>query len=315
MSSFGINGIGYNPMMSGLGTYGLGSSGSFGTYADPMTMGMMGMSPYSMGGLGMMGMYNPSFMAQYNQIQQEMEKSQLNHASAMHDIMLQNKTQAFTAEDRALFEKAMVDAGVNLGIENLSRKVKEGDQDGICEEFDKLKRTLYAKYGDYFKANSHRINADVYASNFIEILYSKIRSAQEGVQVDLRGDINKYGESAFEHGFRKNFFGKDYHERYTAETMNYLFGTSVDNKAGKDRMEKVGATIESGVEYATAPVVGALAGAGVAGTAAGLGKMLTPDFISNRISWNGFKNFSKLGAAIGAIGLLAADIWWQNSRA
>ena len=32
---FGITGIGYNPYMSGLGTYGLSSGGSFGSYGDP----------------------------------------------------------------------------------------------------------------------------------------------------------------------------------------------------------------------------------------------------------------------------------------
>ena len=312
MSTFGINGIGYNPMMNGLGLYGLGTSGTFGTYADPSTMAMMGMSPYSMGGMGMMGMYNPTFMAQMTQMQQEIEKSQLQHSSAMHEILLQNKTDAFKAEDKALFEKAMVDAGVNQGIENLARKVKEGDQDGICEEFDKLKQTLYTKYQDYFRANKGNLNPALNVSEFIELLYTKIRSAQEGQVVNLRGDIYKYGESAFEHGFWKNLHGKDYHNRYTEETINYLYGTSVDNKAGKDRMEKIGAKVESGVEYVAAPVVGALAGAGVATTIAGVGKVISPSFIS---SWNGFKNFGKIGAALGAIGLLAADIMWQNSRA
>ena len=309
----GITGIGYGPYTSPLGMYGLGGGGTFSAYGDPASMGYY--SPYGMMGMsGMMGYY-PAFMGQMNQVYQNIEKSQLQHTGDMHELLLKNQTRAFTEQDRAIFEKAMVDAGVNHGIENLSKKIKEGDQDGICEEFDKLKQTLYQKYGDYFKANSDVMNPSDSVNQFIEILYGKIRSQQEGKIVDLRSDIKKYGESAFEHGFWKNLHGKDYHDKYTEETMSYLFGTSIDNKAGKDRMEKLGGTVESAVEYAAAPVVGALAGAGAVTTAAGLGKMLSPDCISKHITWNGFKKAGKVGAWVGAGLALLGDIWWQNSRA
>ena len=138
----GITGIGYGPYTSPLGMYGLGGGGTFSAYGDPASMGYY--SPYGMMGMsGMMGYY-PAFMGQMNQVYQNIEKTQLQHTGDMHELLLKNQTRAFTEQDRAIFEKAMVDAGVNHGIENLSKKIKEGDQDGICEEFDKLKQM--AKY-------------------------------------------------------------------------------------------------------------------------------------------------------------------------
>lgn len=313
--SLGINGIGYNPYMNGLGSIGLGTSGSYGTYTDPLSSGMMGYSPYSMGGLGMMGMFNPSFMAQMTQTQQQIEQGQLQHASAMHELLLQNKTNAYKAEDKKIFDIAMVDAGLKRGIDNLAEKIKRGEQDAICEEFDKLKQTLYQKHGDFFKANSDKLNPDLYVSQFIEEMYNKLRTAKEGQVVDFRSELEKYRESAFEHGFWKNLHGKDYHDRYSAETINYLFGTKIDNKAGKDRMQKLGGIVESGVEYVAAPVIGLGVGAATGATLGGALKLFAPNCISEKISWNGFKRFGKIGAGIGAAALLLGDIMWQNSRA
>ncbi len=308
----GIPGIGLDSIgaYGGLGSYGLGGSGTYGSYGDPTMMGMA--SPYAM---GMMGMYNPTFMAQMNQMQQNMEKSQLQHSGDMHDMLLANQTRAFQVQDKNIFEKAMVDAAVNQGIENLSRKVKEGDQDGICEAFDTLKQTIYTKYHDYFEANASKISPSQSVTQFIEILYGKIRSQQEGQTVDLRSDIEKYGETAFEHGFMKSWRGGDYHQKYTDETMSYLFGTSIDNKSHKARMQKMGGKVESAVEYAAAPVLGAAAGWGAASVITGLGKTVTPEFVSKHVTWNTFKNCGKTMAWIGAAAALLGDIWWQNSRA
>lgn len=304
MLGYGIPGIGYNSYSNALGTYGLGGGNMYTSYADPM---MSGLSPYSMGGMGMMGMYNPAFMGQMNQAYQDIEKSQLAHTGAMHQLMLQNNTQAFTDQDRAIFEKAMVDAGVNEGITNLEAKIREGDQDGICEEFDKLKQTLYTKYNDYFQANSDKMNPSVSVSNFISLLYGKIVSAQRGGEpVDLRSDIKKYGQSAFEHGFWKQLHGKDYHDKYTEETMSYLFGTTVDNKAGKDRMQKFGGYIESGAEALAATA----AGYGAAVTLAGITKAFNPFGLCEKLGLKGTHRFGKIAAGAALIG----DILWQYSR-
>ncbi len=277
MLGYGITGI--NPYSSPLGMYGLGGYGTYSSYYNPAMMGM--------GMLG--GYYNPTFMA--NQMQQ-IEQSQLQHTSAMHEMMLENETKAFTAQDRALFEKAMVDAGVNKGIQNLAAKIQEGDQDGICEEFDALKHTLYTKYNDYFKANSDKLDPRDSVTNWIEILYSQIISKQRGEVVDLRSDIKKFGQTPFEHGFWKNLHGKDYHDKYSEETLSYLFDTRVDNKAGKDRMEGYGAAASKVTE------------AGVAGLTGAMAFKLLP----------GLKKLPKAGW-IGAAALAIGDLMWQSSRA
>ena len=317
---FGITGIG-----NGLGTYGLGGTS---TYYDPMmgmagayspygSMGMMGAySPYS--GMGMMGMYNPSFMGQMNKAYQQMEVDQLNHAGAMHNLMLQNKTKAYTDQDRAIFEKAMVDTGVYKGVKNLAEMVRKGNSDGICQAYDELKQTLYTKYSDYFKANANHLNPEDSVANYIERLYSEIITAEQGEQVDLRSDVKKYGETAFEHGFWKNFHGSDYHDKTSEQALSYMFGTPIDNKAGHERMEKYGATFEKGVELATAAAVGAVA----LPTAAKVGKSVLSSVVSlineklgEKISKSNFLGFNKKWAWAGVAAGLIGDWLWQQSRA
>lgn len=317
---YGITGIG-----NGLGTLGLGGASSYydptmmdmaGAYSPYNSMGMMGAyaSPYT--GMGMMGMYNPTFMGQMNQAYQQMEVDQLNHAGAMHNLLLQNQTQAFTDQDRAIFEKAMVDAGVNKGVTNLAEMVRKGDADGICQTYDELKQTLYTKYSDYFKANANKLDPADSMANFIELLYSKIVSAQQGEQVDLRSDVKRFGETAFEHGFWKNFHGSDYHDKTSEEALSYMFGTPIDNKAGHERMEKYGATAEKVAEVGTAAAVGAVA----VPTMAKAGKSVLSSIVSIG-SKNAGESIAKLGtfnkkwAWAGAIGLAIGDWLWQQSRA
>lgn len=316
---YGITGIG-----NGLGTLGLGGTSSYydptmmgmaGAYSPYGSMGMMGSySPYS--GMGMMGMYNPSFMGQMNKAYQQMEVDQLNHAGAMHNLMLQNQTQAFTDQDRAIFEKAMVDAGVNKCVTNLAEMVRKGNADGICQTYDELKQTLYTKYSDYFKANSNKLNPSDSVANFVELLYSQIISAQQGEQVDLRSDIKKYGETAFEHGFWKNFHGSDYHDKTSEQALSYMFGTPIDNKAGHERMEKYGATAEKIAEVGAAAAVGAVA----VPTVAKAGKSVLSSIVSLGSEKGGeaiskLSTFNKKWAWAGAIGLAIGDWLWQQSRA
>lgn len=302
MLGYGITGI------NGLGTFGLGGSSTYSSYYDPTMMGLAGSygmgglcSPYgTMGAMGMMGgMYNPTFMASYmremNQAQQQIEIDKLNHAGTMHNLQLQNQTVAFSDTDRAIFEKAMVDASINKSIQNLAVKVKEGDADGICQAFDEAKQALYTKYSDYFKANASRMNPADSVTNYIENLYTQIVSKDRGEIVSLRNDIKKYGETAFEHGFWKNFHGKDYHDKYSEETISYIYGTPIDNKAGKDRMEKYGAVTEKVVETAGAGVAGGLVG----------GSLLA---MLPKVKF-------KWVAPIAAAAAIAGDWLWQQSRA
>lgn len=306
--SLGISGIGaYNPYMSGLGTFGLGVGSSFGTYGDPsMMMGMGGMMGFP-GGMGMMGMYNPAFMSQMNQAYQDMEASQLRHSSAMHEIMMQNKTDAYKAEDMALFRKAMEDASLNGSVVNLAEKIREGDADGICEEFDRMKVALYQKYHKYLNENKDRLDPKESINNVIEMMYAEIISKKTGEQVSLRNDIKRYGETAFMHGFNESFFGKkDYHNKYTEETLSYLFGTRIDNKGGKDRMEKIGSYTAKGAEGLTA----AAAGYGIGLGAAAIGKVWNPFGVCKELGLKGSHKFAKCAALAAFVG----DILWQCSR-
>lgn len=323
MLGYGITGI------NGLGTFGLGGSSTYSSYYDPTTMGLAGSygmgelcSPYgTMGAMGMMGgMYNPTFMASYmremNQAQQQIEIDKLNHAGTMHNLQLQNQTVAFSDTDRAIFEKAMVDASINKSIQNLAVKVKEGDADGICQAFDEAKQALYTKYSDYFKANASRMNPADSVTNYIENLYTQIVSKDRGEIVSLRNDIKKYGETAFEHGFWKSFHGKDYHDKYSEETISYVFGTPVDNKSGKDRMEKYGAYAEKGTELAAAAAIGAVALPTAVSAAKGVTGSVVSTVSEKGAKWFAEKSaFNKKWAWAGAALAIAGDWLWQQSRA
>lgn len=303
---FGITGIGSNPYMNGLGSFGLGAGGTYSSIGDMSSMGMAGYGMNGMGAMmgmpGMMGMYNPSFMGQMNQAYQEIEKQNLEHAGAMHKLMLQTQTQNYQADDQYLFQKSLEDGSVNTLIVNLADKIREGDADGICEEFDKLKSTLYTKHADYLKANSNRLNPSDSVNNVIENLYAQIITAKTGQVASLRNDIKQYGETAFNHGFNKNFFGKkDYHNNYSEETLSYLFGTRIDNKSGKDRMENIGGTVGRVAEAGTVAASGA---------AAGIGASILARLCSSKVTFSG----AKWMTAIGAVGGLAADVLWQMSR-
>ena len=138
----------------------------------------------------------------------------------------------------------------------------------------------------------------------IEDLYAQIMTAKinDGNPVSLRNDIKRYGETAFNHGFNKNFFGKkDYHNNYSEETLSYLFGTRIDNKSGKDRMENIGGTVGRVAEAGTVAASGA---------AAGIGASILARLCSSKVTFRG----AKWMAAIGAVGGLAADVLWQMSR-
>lgn len=298
--SYGITGIGYNPYMSGLGTYGLSTGGSYGYYGDPSMMGMTG-------GMGMMGFYNPAFMGQMNEIYQNIEKSQLEHSSAMHELLQQNKVSAYKADDTALFQKSMEDASLNGLIVNLAEKIREGDADGICEEFDKLKNALYQKHNAYLRANSDRLDPKESINNIIESMYTQIISKKVGETVSLRSDIKKYGETAFMHGFNEKFFGKsDYHKKYSEETLSYLFGTRIDNKAGKDRMDKIGGGFGRVTEAATTTLAGYGAGLGLAA----VGKVWNPFGVCKELGLEGTNKFAKFLS----LAALAGDVIWQMSR-
>ena len=197
---YSISGIGFNP----LGNFGLGMTGTYGCYDGcmPSMLGMnygLGMDSSLFGMNGMNGMMNyPAYMAQMQQMQNQMEIANTQHAGAMHKIVLNNEINAHRETDSALIQKILTNGDIQQGVQNLYDKVREGDQDGICKEFDKLKDYIFNTYREEFMAVSDRISPDVSATRAIESIYSQVISAQTKEIHTLRDDIEKYGDNAFQ---------------------------------------------------------------------------------------------------------------------
>lgn len=284
-----------NPMAGMMGGYG-------GMY------GMNGMSPYGYGGMGMMGMMgmmNPQYLEQIAQaqakmaeIQQMAERQQMNNATANHQLLLDAEVQNMSAHDRAFFQKALVDGDINQGIKSLASVIRKGDSDAICEQYDKLKQNIYAKYGDLFIENGI-IGDERKVLDHIEKLYNEIISKQSGELVDMKEDIKRYGETSFGHGFNKAFFGSnDYHNKYTEEVADYIYGEGIDNKHGKDKMHSVGTGTGTVARYG----LWGLAGTGLlSGVGATISKLTK------------HKGGGKWGAGIGFLAGLAGAWFWQNT--
>ena len=305
--------------ISPIGTYGLDMSGAYSSF-DPymMSMGLGGMdgltgmtgfnglgtmSPYSMGSMGMMGMgmYNPTFMQQMMELQQNTEKSQLKHQSAMHSLLQQNQVENLSQHEKAIFESAMVDGDIKEGVRVLATAVRSGNQDAICQRYDDLKNIIYTKHGDYFRKNAGNMTSLSNVNNLIRLLYSQEIGGATGELVDLETDIKQYGDDPFWHGFHKAFLNKqDYHKRYAEETLRYCFGDPIDNEGGKKRIQKVGSFCGKVAEGAAGLVGGA-------GLGAVLGGLIGAIF---KHPLQGAKIGMRLGSAAGCIG----DIAWQMTR-
>lgn len=313
---FGIAGIGYPSM--GLGTVGLGASGSYGSYDNymPSMMGMsnpmLGMSGMGsgltgmnsmMGMGGMMGMYNPLY---YTQMQNAAEQIQAQHAGAMHKTLMNNEVNAHRESDSALIQKIMTNGDVQQGVQNLYMKVREGDQDGICTEFDKLKKYILNTYQDEFKARGTKINPAVTATQAIEAVYGNIVSAQTGQISDLRSDVEKYGDSSTMNGFMRGFRPGN-HKRYVDETMMHCFGTPIDQMESKDARRNVAEYVGRTASVLEKGVYGAAGATAAGGILYGISKMIG----GKHVKFNG--KAAKIVATLGFFGGMAADLWWQLS--
>ena len=123
--------------ISAIGNIGLGSTGAYSSY-DPTLMSMMGgygamnpammstMNPLMSGYTGMSGMYGGSFYEQqmqmmkyYMQMQEEMEKYKLQHATEMHSLTQEASVANLSAHDKAFFYKAMEDGYVQQVIREI----------------------------------------------------------------------------------------------------------------------------------------------------------------------------------------------------
>lgn len=319
-SGYGISGIGY-PM--GLSTYGLGAGGTYGSYDNMMPSmlsagGMTGMdmnsslfggmgSMYGMG--GMMGMYNPAFMAQ---MQNQIEANQLQHAQNMHQGMLNYETSAYKETDRALINKIAANGDVQQGIQNLYSKVTEGDQDGICEEFDKLKKYIYNTYKKELDSYGSEINPATTARQIIKSLYGSIISAQTGQVADFEADVKRYGDGAMMNGFMKGF-RPGHHDRYVDETLKHCLGLRIDHKKSQDLRRDTTTWAGRGASVVEKGVYGAAAGATLYTVGGGIAK-LAGSALGNASKVKFSSKWMGRFAIIGALAGMAADVIWQASN-
>ncbi len=297
-----ISGIGY-----GLGNLALSAPGTFTSY-DNMMYGMGGMySPYGYG----MGINYPLMMAY---TQQDIESSQMQHSADMHSMLLQNDVRANRETDSALIRKVLTNSDVMQGIQNLRDKVVEGDQDGICQEFDELKSAIYQTYKGELNERNGFNNPKTSASELIEAVYNTVCKS------DLRNDIKKYGGSAMTTGFKKQFKPGS-SEKYVDQTLNHCFGLRIDQKGSQDTAKTIGA-IGGGVAHAAKySAYGAIAGGGASLLINGIGKAgvsILPKKLKDtlklpgtlKMNWKFAKNAAVAGALVGLIG----DAVWQITK-
>ena len=289
------------------------SSGAFGSYDNymPSMMGMGGM--YGMGGMaGMAGMNN--WMLQQQQLMQQMqaqgEKFQAQHASDMHEISASNEIKARRETMYKDFQSLSLDAAMQEGINNLYRKIQEGDQKGICEEYDKLYSATLDTFKDKFDKNT---NPTLQARRIIENMYAAQITAQYGGTHDLRHDIEETGEGAFANGFNQAF-KSGHNKMFVDQTMDHIYGLEIDDEKSKKHSQDLG----KGFGYATRGfrdvAVGATIGT-VGYTVGHFAKGLKGLFGNNTMNVGKF-NWKKLGrfGIYGALAATAFDVFWSLSK-
>lgn len=308
---YGISGIGYPS--TALGMYGLPAAGAYGSYDNYMPS-MMGMNGSLFGANAMMNpmmaMYHPQYMTQ---TQQQIEASQLAHAANMHAGVLGNEVAAHRTTDSALIQKALTNSDIQQGVQNLYEKVVVGDQRGIREEFDKLKSYIYQTYGEELDARGDKLNPAISATQLIEIVYSRIVSAQRGGKVsNLRDDIRNRGESAFVNGFMQGL-RRGHQDQYIDETLNHCFGLSINEKEHKDRVQGLGEIAGRGASILEKAAYGA--GIGAVGYTVGGGAVSLTGKSFGKLKNMKF-NLKHCGKAafFTAIAAGLADVWWQLSE-
>lgn len=304
-------GLGFSP----LGTYGLGAGAGFGDYSSymPSAMGM-----YGMGGFGMPGMYGMGGMGSIfeyqkymNQMQNEMELNKLNHTAAMHSGMVNNEVLAHEDTFSGIVRKLMTDGDIQQRIMTLNRKIKEGDQNGVCQEYDKLKERVYNECTKEFEEKGIKGNRADLANQIIESLYGNIISAREGQTHSLHEDITRYGDGAFQNGFLSGF-RRDHHGMYVDETLNHIYGERIDHRSEKDARKALGKGIGRTASVLEAGAIGAALGAGAYTIGAGVGVGLVPKLWKK----GGVQPFlkamkhTKWGIAAGAL----ASVGWNLYR-
>jgi len=346
--------------LSPLGTFGLGLTGGYGSYDTYMPYSMMGgygltpglgaglgmgmdSSIFSLGGygLGLGGYGYMNSMLQYpllyNQVQEQIENNQLNHAIEMQEGMNRYGVAAHKSSDRALFEKVANNGQVQYGIDNLYRKVMEGDQDGIKKQFNDVRNYILQTYNKELSNLGDEINPIATANEYVKRIYSSVVSESTGRPADLENDIVRYGDGAAMNGFLQGF-RPGHHQSYVDETLQYCFGRDIDHQEYKDHMQGIakgaGRAAQVVEKGAIGAGVGAVAGATLYAGGKGIKAVLSKTFsktaakgvkgkttkaaskAAKAARQTFIKNTGKagvIGALIAGTAALAGDIIWQIS--
>jgi hypothetical protein len=267
----------------------------------------MGMDPsmYGMAGMGAMGsiygMYNPLYMTQMHQ---QIESNQLQHSIDMHSLTKNMEVANQRRTDNALIEKILTNGDVQNGVKNLYYKVQEGEQDGVRQEFDKLKEIIYNRYNDELVAKGSEVNPETAIVEIIERLYRQI------AQSDLESDIRKHGETALQNGFLRGFRG-GHSKTYVEETINHCFGRRIDNKGSKEFAQGAGMCFGGIASAVEKGAYGAIAGVAGTGLVLGLGNLFT---LGTKNCLKHIGKCWKPAMYIGAIAGIVGDVIWQCAR-
>lgn len=311
-TDYSINGIGYSP----LGNWGLNTNVQYGSY-DAYMPSMMGLNPMYAnncytginGMYGMYGMY-PQYMTQMQSAYQNIEASQLQHAGNMQAQVLNNEVNAYKNTNTSLIEKISTDGAVQNSITNLYAKVKEGDGDAVCKQFDELRSAILTTYKNELNVPGDTLNATLVET--IEKLYYNVvnAAANDGTTHTLRGDIEKHCESFVGNGFMSGF-RRGHSEKSKEEVLNHCFGLPIDDYKSKQTQEG----IAKGAGRVASVLEKGAYGAGATVAATGLGLGLGKLFLGNTFSLT--KTLGKVWKPAALIGLglgIVADIFWQSSE-
>ncbi|MCQ2739726.1 MAG: hypothetical protein MJ237_05815 [bacterium] len=260
MSGYGLSGL--NGLNNGYNMFGSGNG---------YNMAGLGMGGY---GMGSYGMYNPAFMQQMQRAQYEMEKMSLDHANEMHNKTVTSEANAYDESLIASIRKGMANADIETGVYNLYNKVMQGDQNGICEEFSKLRDYILKEYKQQYKEKAGRLDLDAAVTREVERQYASIIGGGH----ELKADILAHGDGAFANGFLQGF-REDHHEMDVSRTLNYIYGTRIDQYGAKEHDRTFGKVVGSTAWGLENGLIGA--GGGIAGFSAlasiygGLGSAFT----------------------------------------
>ena len=265
--TYGITGI--SPIGFNLGT------SAYGDYSNymPYSMGISGTgygtgygsyygySPYSMGGYWEYPLY-------MNQLNNQIEMANLNHTRDMHTGIINNAVQAHEESISGIAKKVLADATVKQGVYNLNAKLRQRDQNGVCDEYDKLKNYVYATFSKEIDNTGSSTGRAQKATEMIEFIYAQLMGTQ------LKDDIDKYCDNAFQNGLVSGFRGES-GRRYKDETINHIYGRRIDDVKSKENQQRVGTVIGTVGSALRDIGVGGVVGAGIYGAGVGASAIIT----------------------------------------